>query len=162
MDDPDQAVTVNYPAECLFVDIPDEEPECYEGMVDFDEWEAVGKPLCWCILRQCHGDTDDSTEGNDKEGYWYVGIGDLNLLVSAWKVLEPATGMIPSGPGIDSVSGGICADFKHDLEGNDKEGYWRVGISDLNVLVANWKILEPATAPTPSGPGVPPDCLTLP
>lgn len=159
MEDPDQAVTVNYPAECLFVDIPDEEPECYEGMVDYDEWEAVGKPLGWCIPRQCHGDTDDLVEGNILAGYYYVGPDDLNLFISVYKLLEPASPPTPSGPGIDSVPNGINCDFAHAVEGNILAGYYRVGPDDLNILIASYKVLEPASPPTPSGPGVPPDCL---
>jgi hypothetical protein len=161
MEDPDQAVTVNY-GPCIFVDVPDEEPDCYDGMADFDVYDSFGRPPCWCILRQCHGDADGVKEGDDKGGYFYVGAGDLGLLLAGWKVLEPAVAPIPSGPGILSVTNGICADFDHLQEGDDKGGYFRVGAGDLGILLTNWKILEPATAPTPSGPGIPPDCLTLP
>jgi hypothetical protein len=158
MEDPDQAVTVNY-GPCIFVDIPDEEPECYEGMVDYDEWEKVGKPLGWCIPRQCHGDTDGAVEGNVLVGWYYVGPDDLNLFISAYKVLEPADPPTPSGPGIGSVPNGINCDFEHAVEGNVLVGYYRVGPDDLNTLIASYKVLEPASPPTPSGPGVPPDCL---
>jgi hypothetical protein len=156
MEDPDEVVTVDSTGCC--VDFLPE--ECYWGQPDYDEWEAVGKPLCWCYPRQCHGNaTGEPPEGGVKAGYWYVGLGDLNVLISAWKVLEPATGTTPSGPGIGSVPGGACADFSHSAEGGVKAGYWRVGLGDLNILITNWKVLEPATGTTPSGPGVPPDCL---
>ena len=48
------------------------------------------------------------------------------------------------------------------LEGDPKGGYFRVGAGDLGILLANWKILVPAVAPTPGGPGIPPDCLDVP
>jgi hypothetical protein len=140
------------------------EPGCFPcAHQDYFEWLAVGKPDCWCYPRQCHGDaTGEPPEGGAKAGYWYVGLGDLNVLISAWKILEPAVFPTPSGPGIATIPGGICADFSHSAEGGAKAGYWRVGLGDLNILITNWKILEPAVIPTPSGPGVPPDCLDVP
>lgn len=158
MEDPDQPVTVNYPAVCLDVNIPEIPIDCYIGQVDYDQFEVVGKPTCWCYARQCRGDADGLTEGNLKAGFWYVGLNDLNIMVSGWKVLEPAVAPTPSGPGITSVEGAACADFDHLEEGNLKAGFWRVGLNDLNIMVAHWKILEPAVAPTPSGPGIPGDC----
>jgi len=162
MEDPDEDPPVNLP-DPLCIEVVTEPPECYEGQPDYDQWELFEKPLCWCDLRQCHGNaTGEPPEGGAKEGYWYVGLGDLNVLISAWKVLEPAVAPTPSGPGVLTVPNGICADFSHSAEGGAKEGYWRVGLGDLNILIANWKVLEPAVAPTPSGPGVPPDCLDVP
>jgi hypothetical protein len=126
------------------------EPGCFPAThMDYFEWLAVGKPDCWCYPRQCHGDADGLLGGGPKTGYYAVGPLDLNILVSAWLVLEPAF-----GPGIASIPNGICADFAHDLGGGPKTGYYRVGPTDLNILVANWLVLEPAF-----GPGVPPDCL---
>ena len=137
----------------------EEDPECYAGQPDYSEWDSVGKPSCWCNPRQCHGDAAGDLAGDDKSGYWYVGATDLGILTNGWKVLEPATAPIPSGPGIATITNGICADFAHDLAGDDKSGYWRVGATDLGQLTTYWKVLEPATAPIPSGPGVPADCL---
>ena len=154
MEDPAEDPTVSSPPCCMDF-VPD---ECYYGQPDYGQWDAVGKPLCWCYPRQCHGDADGLLEGNTKIGFFYVGFNDLNVLVSAWKVLEPAVAPIPSGPGIGSVPGGACADFDHVEEGNTKIGFFRVGFNDLNILVASWKVLEPAVAPIPSGPGVPGDC----
>jgi len=117
----------------------------------------------WSFTYDCfpseHDATGEPPEGGSKAGYWYVGLQDLNVLISAWKILEPADPPTPSGPGIGSVPGGICADFGHSAEGGAKAGFWRVGIDDLNILIDNWKVLEPADPPTPSGPGVPPNCL---
>ena len=58
--------------------------------------------------------------------------------------------------GAQSVGGvaGICADFMRNEQGNPKQGFWRVGTDDLNILIHNWLIKEP-----PHGPGLPPvDC----
>jgi hypothetical protein len=128
------------------------EPDCFPyDHEDYSEWLSVGKPDCWCCPRQCHGDADCTLHGNPFSGYFWVGIPDLNILVSAWMVKQP-----PHGPGIGSVTNGICADFDHALHGNAFSGYFRVGIPDLNLLVASWQVKEP-----PKGPGVPPDCLAL-
>jgi hypothetical protein len=159
MENPDEVVTVNYSA-CLYVNVPKPviPTDCYQGQADYDQFVEVGSPTCWCYQRQCHGDGDGLKEGDPKGGYFYVGAGDLGLLLSAWKVLEPAVAPTPSGPGITSVPNGACADFDHVQEGDPKGGYFRVGAGDLGILLANWKILEPAVAPTPSGPGIPGDC----
>jgi len=145
MEDPDQVVTVNY-SECIDVNIAP--GECYWGMADYDQWDAVGKPECWCYQRQCRGDADGLKQGSALAGYMYVGTNDLAILISGWKVLEP-----PKGPGITSVPGGACADFDHAKQGSALAGYMRVGTNDLNVLIAHWKVLEP-----PKGTGVPADC----
>lgn len=117
---------------------------------DYAEWVAVGKPTCWTFPRQCRGDADGKTEAVADGGVSYVGQADLNILVAAWEVLEP-----PFGPGVASVSSGICADFAHDKSGTAATGYYRVGTTDLNRLVANWLIKE-----APAGPGIPADCGT--
>lgn len=119
---------------------------------DLAVWRSVGRPDCWCAgcgyTRQCHGDADNQTGGDDKEGYYYVGGADLQLLVDAYQIREPAF-----GPGIGSLPNGICADFAHDLGGDDKEGYYRVGGADLQILVNYWQIRE-----DPFGPGTDPNC----
>ena len=124
------------------------EQECYEGMADYSEWDAAGKPDCWCYPRQCHADADGLQGGDPFEGYYYVGSLDLGILIDAWKVLEP-----PFGPGITSVPNGACADFDHLLGGDPFEGYYRVGSLDLGILITYWKVLE-----APFGSGIPGDC----
>ncbi|UCG59565.1 MAG: NF038122 family metalloprotease [Phycisphaerales bacterium] len=127
--------------------------DCYPSCRDdYNEWVVAGKPNCWCYPRQCHGDADGMPSGSEKTGYYFVGVADLNTLISAWLVKEP-----PLGPGIDSVPDGICADFAHDQGGSAKTGYYRVGPTDLNILITNWLQKEP-----PSGRGVKPDCLDCP
>jgi hypothetical protein len=139
--------------------LPQEDVEigfgCYTGP-DKAEWEAVGSPKCWCCPRQCHGDTglsiDDEScgiHGSPKTGYWYVGAPDLGVLIAGWKVKED-----PDGPGIASITNGICADFDHTLHGSPKTGYWRIGAPDLGILLASWKLKEP-----PDDVGIPADCL---
>lgn len=118
--------------------------EClYTNAPFYDDWVAFGKPDCWCYARQCKGDATGTPDYN-KSGYWYVGTGDLNVLLSAWQVYEP-----PAGPGILWILNAICADFDHKAQCN-KIGCWRVGTDDLNILLAHWQVLEP-----PSGPGIP-------
>jgi len=140
--------------------------ECYPSCKpDYQTWVNVNRPLCWCApyLRQCHGDVDNAMEGNTKTGYNYVHFKDLAVLLTAWSILEPATPPIPSGPGINWPDPNICADFDHGApEGNTKTGYNRVHFKDLAILLAKWSVLEPATPPIPSGPGVEPNCLNCP
>ena len=95
--------------------------ECYSGMADYAEWALVGKPLCWCYPRQCHGDADGLSEG--KNNYW-VAINDLTILKSAWS--------LPLG---SLVGNDICADFDHLSEGKNE---YRVAINDLTILKNNW------------------------
>jgi hypothetical protein len=138
--------------------------ECLPNTVSYyQDWLLMGKPNCWCYPRQCRGDADGKMEGGKKTGYNYVHFIDLSVLLAGWNVLEPATPPIPSGPGIVTVTAPngipcVCADFAHDQEGGKKTGYNRVHFNDLSKLLASWNILEPATPPIPSGPGVPGDC----
>ncbi|MHC4098866.1 MAG: hypothetical protein ACYSWZ_22950 [Planctomycetota bacterium] len=152
MEDPDEVVTVNYGA-CINVNLPPKDDDCYKNPLnaDYAEWDAVGKPLCWCALRQCHGDALDDMGGSIKTGFYAVGPTDLNVLIAGWLVLEP-----PHGLGIDTVTDGICADFAHDEGGSIKTGFYRVGPTDLNILIANWLVLEPPHGTT----GIPADCVT--
>jgi len=135
------------------------------GHPDCDAFIAAGAPVCWCYPRQCHGDVDGVATGGTKGGYWYIGDDELNLLIAAWKLLEPNDGnWWPGGPGADSVSvngvSGICANFDHVVEGGTKGGYWAVGDSDLNMMIGGWKVLEPNDGgPYPGGPGIEPNCL---
>ncbi len=132
----------------------------------YADWVALGKPECWCIKTQCHGDADGLKEGNDKTGYYRVHFRDLNVLLVGWDVMEPAGPPTPSGIGITNVSftdtlgtvNGVCADFAHNVEGSAKTGYYRVHFSDLNILVTSWYVREPATGSTPSGEGIRGDC----
>ncbi|MHC4113457.1 MAG: hypothetical protein ACYSUY_20480, partial [Planctomycetota bacterium] len=129
------------------------EPECFPpAHPDYAQWLAAGEPECWCNPRQCHGDADGQLGGSPKTGYYAVGPTDLNILVSAWLVLEP-----PQGIGIGSIPNGICADFAHDLGGCVKCSWYHVGPTDLNILISNWLVKEP-----PFGLGVPTNCLYVP
>ena len=133
-----------------------------EGHTDFQAWLDAGEPNCWCGSgRQCHGDVDDAFEGGTKVGIYYVGTGDLAILLNAWEVLEPNGGQnYPGGPGIASITNGICADIDHTTEGGTKVGIYHVGTGDLAILLNYWEVLEPNDGnPYPGGTGTPNDCL---
>ena len=115
---------------------------------DYAEWQAVGEPDCWCYPRQCYGDADGIKQGSAIMGFYYVGSNDLNILVPAYMVKEP-----PKGPGISTITDGICADFARDKQGSAIMGFYRVGSNDLNILVGNYMVKEP-----PKGPGLATDC----
>jgi hypothetical protein len=126
----------------------------------YNDWVALGKPDCWCLTTQCHGDADGLKEGGPKTGYWRVHFRDLNTLLAGWSVLEPAASG-PSGPGITTAeytdgrgtTNAVCADFAHDKEGGPKTGYFRVHFNDLTILINSWNIKEPTF-----GPGLATDC----
>ena len=121
------------------------EPGCFPSChKDYFTWLSMGKPDCWCYLRQCYGDSDNAYE-TTKTGKFYVHFNDLNLLLANWNV-KGTTMPVP----------GICADFARDTE-ITKTGTYRVHFNDLNILLANWNVKEP-----PGGPGMPTDCLKCP
>jgi hypothetical protein len=130
--------------------------DCFAGplvtQAEYDDWVLFGKPDCWCYANQCYGDTDGNKEGGKFTGWWYVGSADITLLSAAWKVKEP-----PKGPGIATITDGICADFDHQKEGGKFTGWWRVGSGDITIMSTNWKVKEP-----PKGVGLPADCVTSP
>jgi hypothetical protein len=131
------------------------------GHADYQAWLDAGAPSCWCYTRQCHGDVDNIADGGTKTGYWYVGNGELDLLIAAWKILEPNDGSAyPGGPGVASVTNGVCANFDHVTDGGTKTGYWQVGNSDLDILIDSWKVLEPNDGNSwPGGVGIDANCL---
>jgi hypothetical protein len=100
----------------------------------YDDWVLMGRPNCWCYLRQCHGDADNAYE-TTKTGKYYVHFNDLNLLLANWNV-KGTTMPVP----------GICADFAHDTE-TTKTGTYRVHFNDLNILLASWNMQEPLPYP---------------
>jgi len=130
--------------------------ECYPSCrtADYAQWilPAVNKPDCWCIVRQCHADTDNATEYIKNKGYYYVHFKDLGVLLAAWNIREP-----PAGPGMAWPDTKICADFAHDSEYIKNKGYYRVHFKDLGVLLGSWNVRE-----APAGPGISPDCLNCP
>jgi len=88
---------------------------------DNADWVAWGKPSCWCNPRQCRGDIDGI-----KNGPFWVGIPDLNLLRAAFNKID-----------LDLPEGGICADLDHI-----RNGPFRVGIPDLNILRLYFNMFE--------------------
>jgi hypothetical protein len=104
----------------------------------------VGEPDSWCILRQCHGDTDDLKFQVGKP-YFYVNYVDLDTFVTGFATAypEPATHD-------DTITyPWISADFNH-VKGQVGKPYFRVGYGDLDIFVANC-----ATDPAPN-------CLDVP
>jgi hypothetical protein len=83
----------------------------------YADWDALGKPDCWCYARQCKGDAD----GIQQFGLFWVYTGDLNIFKAAF-----AQTVLPAG--------GECADYAHDLQ----FGLFRVYTSDLNILKVNF------------------------
>lgn len=129
MENPDEVVTVNFPAPialtgCGVV------TDCYTGMPDYDQFEAVGGPECWCYPRQCLGDADGYPQG--KQNYW-VSTNDLAILKAAW-----------SKPAAQLVGNEACADFDHLAQGKQ---LYRVSTNDLAILKANWSL---ANLPAPN------------
>jgi hypothetical protein len=123
----------------------------------YNDWKAstplrAGRMSCWAFKKQCKGDANGVSTGTGKKGYVAVQTLDLGILTGAWNILEPATGTVPSGPGLNNAQ--MCADFNHIATGTGKKGYVRVQTLDLGILTANWNILEPATGTVPSGPGI--------
>ena len=129
--------------------------DCYVGQPDEADWDAAGRPICWCFPRQCHGDADGIRHGfSPIIGYWWVGQPDLEIMVPGWLVKDP-----PKGPGIlnQFVAGRAvaCGDFGHDLHGfSPVIGYWRIGQPDLEEMVLYWLEKEPD-----KGTGTPADCV---
>ena len=98
---------------------------------DYDQWVAVGEPVCWCYPRQCHGDADCKSQSTEK--FW-VSTGDLDILIAAWnKPLAEIEGVRISGLDL------VCADFDHKAQGREKH---RVSTDDLDILIANWSTAD--------------------
>lgn len=120
--------------------------ECVKSTAPFyADWVAFGKPDCWCYQRNCRGDINGTREGNAVTGYIWVYTQDLPTFLAAYGVKEP-----PKGPGVATITNGICADLNRSREGNAVTGYIRVYTQDLPIFLANYGVKEP-----PKGPGVP-------
>ncbi|NIP33055.1 MAG: hypothetical protein GWN67_25485 [Phycisphaerae bacterium] len=118
MENPDEVVTVNYPASCIVIDVNIPDDECMKDTApEYPEWEAWGKPLCWCYSRQCRGDADGI-----KTGPFWVAIPDLNMFRAAFNKSDLV---------LQGVTNGICSDADHI-----KTGPFRVAIPDLNIFRA--------------------------
>ena len=107
--------------------------ECYAGQPDYDEWVSVGKPICWCFPRQCHGDADGYDYG--RNNYW-TSSPDLNIMKAAWnKPFPDINGVTLTVEG--RVVPLICADFDRLPYGRND---YRVSSPDLNILKKYWNI----------------------
>ncbi|MDH4203621.1 MAG: hypothetical protein OEV87_12115, partial [Phycisphaerae bacterium] len=96
---------------------------CYTGP-DQAQWDLVGKPDSWCLVSQCHGDANGTTEVISKV-VRQVGYQDINILVAGFNKAY-----------VDPVSTPwIAADFNHAPETISKVSR-RVGYADINILLA--------------------------
>jgi hypothetical protein len=100
-----------------------------DGHPDFDVWQSVGSPDCWCYERNCRGDTNDAQE---YDMFWVLNI-DVDNYAAAYGQTVMTGNM-------------ICADFARDIEYD----MFRVLNNDLPILVTYYG--DTATPPC-SGPG---------
>jgi hypothetical protein len=91
------------------------------------DWDAWGKPDCWCYRKQCRGDIN-----GQKTGPFDVQLLDLQDLAAAYLKFDAVLATIPNG---------ICADVDHR-----KVGPYRVQLLDLQQL-ATYYIKFPAMVP---------------
>ncbi len=125
MEDPNEIVEVNYHSFCF----PPPQPPCNPYTCikytapEYMQWEAWGKPECWCYARQCRGDVDGI-----KSGPFWVAVPDLNMFRAAFNKLDAALALVPNG---------ICSDFDHV-----KSGPFRVAVPDLNIFRLYFNKLE--------------------
>jgi hypothetical protein len=154
VDNTGAAVTIA--GDCATLVLPD------DGCVIADSdrnaaWVLAGSPDCWCEERQCKGDADNFFEGTSKTGYYAVGAEDLKVLAAGWGILDGSLATVVE-PDTGREAG--CANFNNNVvgtdgllggkEGTSKTGYYQVGSLDLDILAANWGVLDP---------GVVGDCL---
>ncbi len=115
MEDPAVDPTVVFA--CVDVNLPDEvPPECLKTTApEYGEWEAWGKPLCWCYAKQCRGDLNGSSFFGKP-----VTLTDLNLFKLAFNKTDVE---------LELVTDGICADLNHAAFFGK-----RVTLTDLNTF----------------------------
>jgi len=87
----------------------------------YNDWVALGKPVCWCRPYQCDGDADNAPE---EAGLYRVYTNDIVCLIENWKKAATDAGF------------NACCDFDHKADGALE---YRVYVNDLNILVTNWK-----------------------
>lgn len=106
---------------CINADvvIPGAETCMKDTNPDFDTWDGLGRPDCWCYAKQCKGDADGLSQVNDLLA---VFTDDLAIFVSAY-----AQPTLPEG--------GVCADFDHQAQVND---LLRVFTDDLAIFVGSY------------------------
>jgi len=94
-------------------------------------WVTYGRPDCWCYARNCKGDATGTSDGKAPSGPYWVSVGDLNVLKSAWNKLDAAL-----------TGNQICADFSRSSDGKAPSGPYAVSVGDLNILKSNWNIVN--------------------
>jgi hypothetical protein len=114
------------------------------GHTDWAQYDAMGRPNCWCYPRQCHGDADGIKNSEFMKLDHWVGLPDLQILAIGW--LQP-----DEDPNFSTF---ICADFNHRAETQFGIPYtFRVGLPDLQELSTYWK------GPNDGKPDPNADCL---
>ncbi|MFZ0034086.1 MAG: LamG-like jellyroll fold domain-containing protein [Sedimentisphaerales bacterium] len=120
----------NYPGCGTAVDmVISKGSNCYLGigMRDEAQFNAAGRPTCWCYKRQCHGDADGKSQGKSPNLFW-TSTNDLTILVAAWQIRGGPVG-----------SPGACADFDH-YAGGKSPNIFRVSTNDLTILAKFWNV----------------------
>lgn len=122
--------------------------DCFpQAHPDWAEYDAVGRPPCWCYPRQCHGDADNTehTEKGKLYNFW-VGAPDLGVLALGWYKPD-------EDPNFSSF---ICADFDHSSHIEKGIPYsFRCGVPDLGIMATYWY------GPNDGKPAPDPNCLTV-
>jgi hypothetical protein len=112
MESPDEVVDVN----CVGCTVTLAAQECMKNTApEYSEWDAWGKPKCWCYQYQCRGDVDGL-----KVMLWQVQAADLELFRQAFYLQDAQLQALPNG---------ICADLDHT-----KVMLWRVQAADLDTF----------------------------
>jgi hypothetical protein len=113
----------------MFECFPKTDPNAYSA------WVLLDRPLCWCEIRQCHGDADGRGEGKNLN-LWVLS-NDLTVMLAAWNKTDAQIAGQTSTVGTPpKVVQWACADFDHMGEGKSKN--LRVLSGDLAILLANW------------------------
>jgi hypothetical protein len=109
------------------------------GPNEKSDWDAWGKPDCWCYQRQCRGDAD----GQIAYGTYWVLTSDLDALANSFAKDDATCQADPNCT--------ICADFDH----KQQYGTYRVLTDDLDILAtyfANTSVPVCDQAPIITGP----------
>jgi len=108
--------------------------ECFpSGNSRYTDWVNLGRPLCWCESRQCHGNADNVGQGKNNN-IWVLNW-DLDVLLAAWNKTDPiSTNTVVTGGGKTVLW--VCADFDHKPQG--KNNNIRVLTGDLDVMLYYW------------------------
>ena len=105
--------------------------DCFpQNHPDWAEYDAMGRPPCWCYPRQCHGDADGILNQEFMKTDHWVSLGDLQIMAIGWTLAD-------TDPNFSTF---ICGDFKHASETQFGILHsFRVGLKDLQEMAKYWK-----------------------